>query len=95
MNRRNSPTYSSPRVHAWNAAQTNALKRHYAGDAIFRTTAEEKMQKMYLIANLLKEDLGKSKGREMQMAMENAKLKEENARINAEFEAFKSSVAAS
>ncbi|CAI7865813.1 unnamed protein product [Closterium sp. NIES-54] len=143
------------KVHAWNAAQTDALKRHYAGmrfletlgaigrlvvaqdlammwvfchqhgvrtpwcnckrhpnvqmsplcnhplfqkwaylvasmqfqgenlrktsqttanaDAIFRRTAEEKMQKMYLTANLLREDLGKSKGREMQMAMENAK----------------------
>ncbi|CAI7893048.1 unnamed protein product [Closterium sp. NIES-53] len=53
------------------------------------------MHKMYLTTNLLREDLGKSKGREMQMAMENAKLKEENARIKAEFEAFKSSVAGS
>ncbi|CAI5482215.1 unnamed protein product [Closterium sp. Yama58-4] len=56
---------------------------------------------MYLTANLFREDLGKSKGREVQLAMENAKLREERdaerevkARLVAEFEAFKRLVAA-
>ncbi|CAI5480190.1 unnamed protein product [Closterium sp. Yama58-4] len=77
-------------------AQTTAK-----ADAIFRTTAEEKMQKLYLTANMLREDLGILRGRAMQLAMENAKLREEldaeradKARLMAEFEAFKRSVVA-
>ncbi|CAI5527698.1 unnamed protein product [Closterium sp. Naga37s-1] len=70
-------------------------------DAIFRTTAEEKMQKMHLFANMLREELGILRGREMQLAMENAELREklaaereDKARVIAEFEAYKRSVAA-
>ncbi|CAI5962723.1 unnamed protein product [Closterium sp. NIES-64] len=70
-------------------------------DAIFRTTAEEKLHKMHLTANMLREELGILRGREMQLAMENAKLREkltaereDKARVIAEFEAYKRSVAA-
>ncbi|CAI5964726.1 unnamed protein product [Closterium sp. NIES-64] len=68
-------------------------------DAIFRTTAEEKMQKMHLTANMLREELGILRGREMQLAMENAELREklaaereDKARVIAEFEAYKRSL---
>ncbi|CAI5990720.1 unnamed protein product [Closterium sp. NIES-64] len=70
-------------------------------DAIFRMTADEKMQKMHLTANMLREELGILRGREMQLAMENAELREklaaereDKARVIAEFEAYKSSEAA-
>ncbi|CAI5528766.1 unnamed protein product [Closterium sp. Naga37s-1] len=70
-------------------------------DAIFHTTAEEKMQKMHLTANMLREELGILRGCEMQLAMENAELREklaaereDKARVIAEFEAYKRSVAA-
>ncbi|CAI5515285.1 unnamed protein product [Closterium sp. Naga37s-1] len=70
-------------------------------DAIFRTTAEEKMQKMHLTANMLREELGILRGCEMQLAMENAELREklaaereDKARVIAEFEAYKRSVEA-
>ncbi|CAI6005606.1 unnamed protein product [Closterium sp. NIES-65] len=70
-------------------------------DAIFRTTAEEKLHKMHLTANMLREELGILRGREMQLAMENAELREklaaereDKARVIAEFEAYKRSVAA-
>ncbi|CAI5982106.1 unnamed protein product [Closterium sp. NIES-64] len=70
-------------------------------DAIFRTTAEEKMQKMHLTANMLREELGISRGREMQLVMENAELREklatereDKAWVIAEFEAYKKSVVA-
>ncbi|CAI5998710.1 unnamed protein product [Closterium sp. NIES-64] len=70
-------------------------------DAIFRTATEEKMQKMHLTANMLREELGILRGREMQLAMENAELREklaaerdDKARVIAEFEAYKRSVAA-
>ncbi|CAI5997145.1 unnamed protein product [Closterium sp. NIES-65] len=119
------------KVEEWNAAQTDPLKRHYAGarfldtlasigrlvvaqdlammwafchqhgDAIFRTTAEEKLHKMHLTANMLREELGILRGREMQLAMENAELREklaaereDKARVIAEFEAYRRSVAA-
>ncbi|CAI5984568.1 unnamed protein product [Closterium sp. NIES-64] len=183
MNRPISPAYSSRQVEEWNAAQTDPLKRHYAGarfldtlasigrlvvaqdlammwafchqhgvrnprcncerhpyvqmsplcnhplfqkwaylvaishfqgeklratgqttakaDAIFRTTAEEKLHKMHLTANMLREELGILRGREMQLAMENAELREklaaereDKARVIAEFEAYRRSVAA-
>ncbi|CAI5981024.1 unnamed protein product [Closterium sp. NIES-64] len=183
MNRPISPAYSSRQVEEWNVAQTDPLKRHYAGarfldtlasigrlvvaqdlammwafchqhgvrnprcncerhpyvqmsplcnhplfqkwaylvaishfqgeklratgqttakaDAIFRTTAEEKLHKMHLTANMLREELGILRGREMQLAMENAELREklaaereDKARVIAEFEAYKRSVAA-
>ncbi|CAI5965402.1 unnamed protein product [Closterium sp. NIES-65] len=48
-------------------------------DAIFRTTAEEKLHKMHLTANMLREELGILRGREMQLAMENAELREKLA----------------
>ncbi|CAI5482195.1 unnamed protein product [Closterium sp. Yama58-4] len=58
------------------------------------------MQKMYLTANLLRADLGKSRGREMELETENARLRkerdaerEEKAQLRAEFEAYKRSVA--
>ncbi|CAI6010036.1 unnamed protein product [Closterium sp. NIES-65] len=119
------------KVEEWNAAQTDPLKRHYAGarfldtlasigrlvvaqdlammwafchqhgDAIFRTTAEEKLHKMHLTANMLREELGILRGREMQLAMENAELREklaaereDKARVIAELEAYKRFVAA-
>ncbi|CAI5960887.1 unnamed protein product [Closterium sp. NIES-65] len=70
-------------------------------DAIFRTTADEKMQKMHLTTNMLREELGILRGREMQLAMENAELREklaaereDKAQVIAEFEAYKKSVAA-
>ncbi|CAI5965323.1 unnamed protein product [Closterium sp. NIES-65] len=70
-------------------------------DAIFRTTAEEKLHKMHLTANMLREELGILRGCEMQLAMENAELREklaaereDKARVIAEFEAYKRSVAA-
>ncbi|CAI5945748.1 unnamed protein product [Closterium sp. NIES-65] len=62
---------------------------------------EKKMQKMHLTANMLREELGILRGREMQLAMENAELREklaaereDKARVIVEFEAYKRSVAA-
>ncbi|CAI5962823.1 unnamed protein product [Closterium sp. NIES-65] len=56
---------------------------------------------MHLIANELREDLGRSKGRETQLVLENQKLREERdakredkARVIAEFKAYKRPVEA-
>ncbi|CAI5472056.1 unnamed protein product [Closterium sp. Yama58-4] len=85
-------------VHAWNARQKDPQNRHYAGDAQFRYTAEEKMQKVYVANDMLRQECGRLQGAYSQAVSQIQSLEGRlaardlaYAQLLAEFEALKCS----